>query len=459
MDLLLLQAIIRPIFGTFEIEEFKKFLRMGLVFTSILGVYWTIRLLKDVVLATLVGAHHIPYAKTASLFFIVLFLVVYNRLLNLYSREKVFYLIISFYTFVFVVVACLLLLFEYVPHSQGFGWWCSLAFGYSNYVLTESFGSIVVALFWAIASDTTYPESAKKGFYLVTALGQFGGIVLPALLTRLPGWFHFESTAVTFFAVIPFSFLVLWSMRLFFTKTPQALMQTFTGSCEVTVKQHDEAGFFEGLKLIVTRYYLLGIFILIMSFEAIVSVFDFNFKVLAAQTYGGPALGVYLANYGGVVNTIALLCLLLGISNITRVLGVSVALILVPIIMGGALIGFISLHSLTFLFWLMSGAKAVNYALNGPAIKQLYIPTSEAARFKAQSWIEGFGSRSGKGIGQIVNGSLAPLQRMFGVIAGKMRYMGISAIFGFSLVALWTVAAFLVGKRYNHAVKDKKLVC
>ena len=33
----------------------------------------------------------------------------------------------------------------------------------------------------------------------------------------------------------------------------------------------------------------------------------------------------------------------------------------------------------------MVGSKAINYALNGPALKQLYIPTTTDVRFKAQA--------------------------------------------------------------------------
>ena len=51
----------------------------------------------------------------------------------------------------------------------------------------------------------------------------------------------------------------------------------------------------------------------------------------------------------------------------------------------------------------MVGSKAVNYALNGPALKQLYIPTTPDVRFKAQAWIETFGSRSSKQDGSVFN--------------------------------------------------------
>ena len=92
-----LQKIIKPIFGTFEAEEFKKFLRMGIIFSCIIGSYWTLRPLKNAIFCTLVGSSHIPWAKTASIVFLFPLLMLYSKLLDRYSREKVFYILASAY--------------------------------------------------------------------------------------------------------------------------------------------------------------------------------------------------------------------------------------------------------------------------------------------------------------------------------------------------------------------------
>ena len=63
MALSLLQKIVKPIFGTFEDEEFNKFLRMGAIFAFIIGSYWTLRPLKKAIFCTLVGASIPPLPK------------------------------------------------------------------------------------------------------------------------------------------------------------------------------------------------------------------------------------------------------------------------------------------------------------------------------------------------------------------------------------------------------------
>jgi AAA family ATP:ADP antiporter len=459
------QTITRPIFGSFEREEYKKFLRLGLIFATILGTYWTIRVLKNVVFFKLVGASFVPFAKTASLITLFPLLIFYNKLLDRYPREKMFNILAIAYGSLFLVVSCLLLITQAAPDviaaRSGLALFATQSIGYSWYVVTETFGSLVVALFWAIASDITKPESAKKGFYFVTALGQIGSIIAPGLLSRLPGLLNLQTDAIVLFIAALFTFSLYFSMTWFFARTPKNLLESFNDGAvnEQEIEKENKPSFFEGLKILFTHKYLLGIFTVISIFEIIATIFDLNFDLLASATHSGAALTAYIGDYATMVNVVAFICLIAGIGNITRFLGVSVALILMPIIIGCALFGFVSLHSLQFLFWLMVGSKAINYALNGPAMKQLYIPTSKDARFKAQSWIEMFGSRSAKGSGSIFNMSLQPLQSRFGEVVGRAKYITFISYIGFVLVACWFVVAIFLGRTYNKAIKEKKIIC
>ena len=94
MTLSFLQKIAKPIFGHFGPEEFKKFLRMGAIFAFIIGSYWTLRPLKNAIFCTLVGAAQIPWAKTASLLFLIPLLIFYTKILDTHKREKTFYIIL-----------------------------------------------------------------------------------------------------------------------------------------------------------------------------------------------------------------------------------------------------------------------------------------------------------------------------------------------------------------------------
>lgn len=450
-------------FGTFEREEFKKFLRMGLIFALIIGIYWTLRPLKDAIFIQLVDRLHLPYAKTVSVLALLPLVMFYTKLIEKNSREKMLKILPAFYG-ITILIFSIVMYFAQAPQEvidarSTIPFLATRGLGYLWYLFVESFGSLVVALFWAFSADTTEPTSAKRGFPLVVALGQIGGIIFPFTVGGLPHRLGLTTDTLSMIILGLLTLLIILVVRYFLKSTPKHLLKSFVGKNEKKAEKEQEPGFLEGLKLMLKHKYLLGIFAANFIYEIIVTIFDFNFKVAAGAEYTGVALSHYLSLYGSSVNIVSLGCLLLGISNVTRFLGVGVALAAMPVIVGLALFGFLSLDSLQFLFYLMVGSKAINYALNGPALKQLYIPTTPDVKFKAQAWIETFGSRASKEAGSIFNMLLSPLQKAFGAIAGRSHYLMLSGAFGFPLLALWFVTAIFLGRTFNKAIAEKKVVC
>lgn len=448
-------------FGDFEREEFKKFLRMGMIFALIIGVYWTLRPLKDAVFIQLVSNLQLPFAKTASVIALLPLVMFYTKLLEKTSREKMLLILPAFYG-VSILCFSFLIMSAQIASGESLStpaFWGIRALGYIWYLFVESFGSLVVALFWAFAADTTEPTQAKRGFPLVVAIGQLGGIILPYGIGGMPHRLHLATDLLSILCLGFLTLLLIPLIRYFLRATPKNLLASFHGTNESAIKSKQEPGFLEGLKLLLKNRYLLGIFAANFIYEVVVTIFDFNFKLSASSQYSGVALSNYLSIYGSSVNIVSLLCLLFGISNITRFLGVGTALAAMPIIVGFALFGFLSLDSLPFLFGLMVGSKAINYALNGPALKQLYIPTTADVKFKAQAWIETFGSRSSKQAGSMFNMSLSPLRSAFGAAAGKAHYLMLSGILCFPLLALWLVVAIFLGRSFKKAVRDNELIC
>ncbi|MGK5594679.1 MAG: NTP/NDP exchange transporter [Parachlamydiaceae bacterium] len=450
-------------FGDFDKEEFKKFLRMGFIFALIIGVYWTLRPLKDAIFIQLVNKLHLPYAKTVSVLALLPLVMFYTKLLERTSRERMLIILPAFYGITVLCFAALMT-FAQKPVAEiaarsFLPYIATKALGYTWYLFVESFGSLMVALFWAFAADTTEPISAKRGFPLVVALGQMGGILSPYSIGGLPHRLGLKTDALSMVCLGMLILLIIPLVRYFLKTTPSSLLVSFQGNNEQRVESEQEPGFLEGLTLMLKHRYLIGIFAANFIYEVIVTIFDFNFKIAAGTQYTGVALSNYLSIYGSSVNIISLLCLLLGISNVTRFLGVGVALAAMPVIVGLALFGFLSINSLTFLFILMVASKAINYALNGPALKQLYIPTTPDVRFKAQAWIETFGSRASKEVGSIFNMLLTPLQSTFGTIVGRSYYLILSGFLGFPLLALWLFVALFLGRNFKNAVESKTVVC
>ncbi|MEM8629009.1 MAG: Npt1/Npt2 family nucleotide transporter [Chlamydiota bacterium] len=466
----LFQRMCRFSFGDFAREEFKKFLRMGAIFALIIGVYWTLRPLKDALFIQLVGKFQLPFAKTVSVLTLLPLVMFYTKLLERISREKMLVLLPALYGTAILGFSALMCYLQgsiaAIANASAFGSIALQALGYFWYLFVESFGSLVVALFWAFAADTTNPIHAKRGFPLVVAIGQLGGIVFPYSIGGLPHRLQLTTDSLSMLFLGLLILLIIPLVRYFLRKTPQHLLTSFEGAKSLehqakasSKKNREKPGFLEGLQLLCKNRYLLGIFGANFIYEVVITIFDFSFKIAAGSTYSGVALSNYLSVYGSSVNVVSLLCLLFGISNITRFLGIGVALGAMPIIVGLALFGFLNIDTLTFLFALMVGSKAINYALNGPALKQLYIPTTLDVKFKAQAWIETFGSRSSKQMGSVFNMSLGPLQGAFGAVLGKSYYLALSGVLCFPLLGIWLFLALFLSRSFQKAIKDNVPIC
>ncbi len=185
----------RAIFWPIHSSELKKFLPMALMMMGILFNYSVLRGTKDSLVVTNMGAEAIP---TLKLWFVlpaaVLFMIVYSKLSNIFSKNGVFYIVVSFFLAYFTLFA--LILYPYfdsltpdltsnvnneflksllVPIQ---GWVFS-----SFYVMAELWGSAMISLmFWRFANDVTSLKQSKRfyamfGFVANGALIVSGGVL------------------------------------------------------------------------------------------------------------------------------------------------------------------------------------------------------------------------------------------------------------------------------------------
>jgi ATP:ADP antiporter, AAA family len=451
------KRIAATLWGNFESwDEVKKFGLLGTIFGLIIGTYWALRPIKDSIFGAIVGVEYQPKAKFLSLFIIFPLVIIYSKLIDKYPRQRVFYIL----TIIYGLAA---LLFAWYFSHPVYGLANKVEdptriIGWLWYVYVESFGSLIVALFWAISTDITTEEAAKRGFPLISLLGQTGNIVGPLLLNAKRWGFAHSGPIVAITAVMTFAMAIL--MWVFMTVTPKSQLQgqKFEGSKEV--ESGEEPGFLEGLKLLVTKPYLLGIFLIVTIYEIIVTVFDFQLKYMAKQAYPLEVDNAeFLTQFAVMTGIVSMLCVLFGINNIQRRLGMVASLVVTPILVIAAVIGLKFFPVLGVVFWIMVVAKAVNYALNQPTLKQLYIPTTKETKYKAQAWSDMFGSRGSKAAGSGINNLLPYYKSKFGSVGGLDAFLTMSSLISLGLIGGWLFVVVYVARTYNKAVAEKRVVC
>lgn len=437
-------------FGDFTKAELRRYAVLGVIFAFIIGTYWTLRPLKDSIFGSIVGGEHfLAMAKIVSMFLLFPVVAIYSKLLHKFPRHHMIY-------FMMTVYAVMLVFWGVIFSLPGIGlvntvtspWRLS---GWLWYTFVESWGSLVVALFWAFVADISDHKSARYGFPLIVLIGQLGGILGPKYLIPLPRFFGFTSSAplISFLALfaIGVALMVAWFLK----TTPKEELVGFSGAHTHKAEEEDP-GFFEGLKLLLSHKYLLFMFAVLSIFEIISTFIDFNFKTMAIRTITDEmARSAYLGNFASWVNLVTFLFILFGINNIQRWVGVRVALIVTPLVIAVIMVIFNTYYVIDVLFWLGLSAKAINYALNGPTFKQLYVPTSQDVKYKAQAWIETFGSRGAKASSSSLNA--------FSKVLGLNLYLALIFYASMGMLAIWVIFGLYLGKQYNQAIKENRVVC
>ena len=451
------KKIAQAVWGKFESrDEVLKFSLLGLMFGLIIGAYWGLRPIKDSIFGQIVGFDYQPIAKWVSLVIVSTLVIIYGKLIDSFPRHRVFYILTVAYFLAAMVFWWILAHPDYgLPNCHTDS---SRIVGWLWYVFVESYGSLIVAMFWGFTTDITSDESGKRGFPLIALFGQMGNIFGPLFMRAK--YFGFTNSAPIAGIAGVLTLATALLMWVFMRVVPASQFAGYGQVHHVADKHDEEPGFLEGLKLLVTQGYLLGIFLIISIYEVIITIIDFQFKSAAKHAFPLEIDNAeYLANFAVATGIVATLCVLLGINSIQRMMGITAALMLVPLLVAvGVVAVWMNPGVLNVLFWVMVIGKAVNYALNSPTMKQLYIPTTKDTKYKAQAWIEMFGSRGSKAAGSGVNALKLFFKQTYGA-AGVSIFATVSAAASLGMIGVWLLVVVYVAKTYTKAVAENKLVC
>lgn len=450
-------------------NEMRKYGLLSIIFFLIIGTYWLLRLLKNTIFLKVAfpeslgwlpqqGPLFQPTAKFWSPFIVLIMVLLYSKLVDLFKKHQLFYIICTFYAIIFASVGSVLLVKEiYGLHVVGKTLLATM--GWFSYFAIESFGSLVPALFWSFTNSITDSESAKRSFPLIIATAQMGAIAGSTLLL-------FSESIGNLWPILMiaslFVFLIVPMVHYFMKTIPETqLIGNPVAASTEKIKEGFLTGFISGLTLLVTRSYLLGVLIISTFYEAIAQIVEYQMQRQACLSpiYSSDvAFAKFQAIYGISINVLSFLIALLGTSYLLKKLGTQINLLIYPIIFGItllALFGYFQLWSpapstlLWFIFAAMVVIKGVGYAVNNPTKEIMYIPTSKDAKFKSKGWIDTFGSRFAKAGGaQITNKFKHSMSEL--MVYGSM--------FGFGLIFVWLFAAFYVGKKNSQLLKDGKII-
>lgn len=402
------EKIFQRLYGDLPYKERLRALWLAGTLFFIIGGYWLLRSLKDPIVSAILGVEYIPKCKMMSLVVVFVLVFIYNKLLDIFPKHQLFYIVGGFYAIVFGIISLML-----SDPNMGIQNTVTSPYrylGWVSYCTIESFGSICISLFWAFVNSTMNFEGAKSAYGIIIAGSQVGSILGPTIAANFVNTVGvaklYSAGAVSMGMMV----IMMWSYVNIFG-LPESLEQEKSG------KKEKNAGVLEGFRLFLKYEYVRGIFYLSCLFMVEVTILDYMMKVLARKSFDDKfpddtvaatrAFAAFMGLFGQVTNTISFTFSLLGTSIVIRRLGLRKTLLAFPFLCLCVVLMVIAMPTLWTIFGAMILLKGFSYSLNNPCKEMLYQPTSTDVRFKSKSWIDIFGARGSKATGSIVTNTFA----------------------------------------------------
>src|SRR5262245_42872751 len=270
-----------------------------------------------------------------------------------------------------------------------------LSLGVPFFLWIGLFNVFLVAQFWAFANDI-YTEEQGKRLFAVLGIGISLGAIFGAEVAK---WL--------FEPVGPYGMMVITAILLGVSMVLANWVHHREGTSNHAHKAQEPIGKSGGFRLIFRHRYLLLIAILVLMENLVNTTGEFILgKTVAEQAKGaanGQAfIGEFYAGFFVWVNLIGALLQMFFVSRLMKLLGIGPTLFLLPLTALGSytLMAFAPILSLIRIAKIAE--NSTDYSIQSTARHALFLNTSRAAKYKAQSAIESFFWRSGDALSALL---------------------------------------------------------
>jgi AAA family ATP:ADP antiporter len=364
-------------------------LRAGILlfwfFFLTIGVFQILKPLKNGLFVEHYGAELELYAKLANIVVALAGVAVVSHLFRRVERQNLIGGNAIFFAVSFVLLGFFLRRPDHVSV-------------WSFYLLGDLLSTMMVAAFWAYLTDIADLDQAKRLFGPIGAggvLGGWAGSAVPKTLLDNLGSGGLLLLCAAMMGV------VAW--LIYAAERRVGRSAAFRKRQEVRRDRPAPGGgardAIEGAGLVVSSKYLLAIAGMMAFYEVTSQVMDFQFK-LASQTFpDAEQTQAFLADIYFYANLLSVAVQFLAVSFVLRALGLTTALLILPVALLGGAGGFMLAPSLWTVSLMVILDNGLNYSLQQTARESLFTPLSREAKYKARAFINMFVQRLAKGLG------------------------------------------------------------
>jgi AAA family ATP:ADP antiporter len=460
--------------------------------------YNLLRAVKDsfIVTANNSGAEAIPFIKVWLIVPSALLITfIFTRLSNRFSREKVFYIILSLFLGFFALFALILYPARDILHPQEFADYLQTVlpsgfYGFiailrnwtfaAFYVMAELWGVIVLTvLFWGFTNEVFSVKEAKR-FYSLFAIGaNASGIISgQSAITLSSNFFNpnlpfgktaWDQSVVFLNGTIFLTGLAIIAIFRWYNKN---IINTQKLDSQKPKEPKIKMSLRKNFAYLAKSKYLLSIAIIVFTYHFSINLVEVLWKNQMKQLYPNPSdYSVYM---GQVMTWMGILATFIAIfisGNLIRRFSWTFSALVSPLIMlftGLAFFSFLLFENsflgpvaaflgstpllLSVFFGSMQNclSRACKYTLFDATKELAFVPLGAECKLKGKAAIDGVGSRIGKSGGSFLYQGLL---LTFGSLAASTPYI---AIIFLAVIAIWMTSVFSLGKRFYNLTSQQE---
>jgi AAA family ATP:ADP antiporter len=313
------------------------------------------------------------------------------------------------------------------------------AVAWSLYVVGDMFNTVMLTMVWALTNDLVRPEQAKRLYGLIGLGGVLGGLVGSTVVRQAVT--PLGRPMLMLLCIAP---LVLIALIAFAVNRRAA--GGSGGDDRPLPSAPGKNVALEGAQLVLRSRYLLGIAGIILIYEIVSNIVDFQLAA-AVQLAGLDDLerDRFFALIGQITNVTAIAVQLVVTSWALQRLGVRGALLFLPaaILMGS--VGFLAFATLAFAVVMSAADNGLNYSINQSAKEALYVPVTRIEKYKAKAFIDMFVQRTAKLVAIGVNLLFAALVGLAGV-----RWLSLATL---GLLVGWVAIVLRLSREFKRRAR------
>lgn len=349
-------------------------------FFAVLCGYYILRPLRDE-MGIVGGVKNLPWQFTATFVVMLLAVPFYSAVVARFPRRKIIPVVYRFF-------AINLLAFLFLDRAGISEVWVARVF----FVWVSVFSLFVVSIFWSFMVDTFRSEQGKRLFGSIAVGGSLGAIVGPflaALLVKPFGRAGLYVASALFLeaAVFCVKRLVAWAGSHEAGDVGRAPDRPVGG------------GVLAGFRLAMASPYLLAVVGMMLAYTITSTViYADQARIVGATIQDSAVRTALFARIDLWVNVVALIAQGVVTGWVLTVLGLGVALCVLPLVTAGGFVGLGLAPGLATLVAVQIARRGVQYGLERPSREVLFTVVSSEEKYKAKAFIDTVVFRGGDAV-------------------------------------------------------------